>query len=34
LTATGFQLTDKGRTIQFRGKSKLTFYPGNSGPKP
>ena len=34
LTATGFQLTNKGRTIQFRGKSKLTFYPGTSGPKP
>ena len=34
LTATGFQLTNKGRTIQFRGKSKLTLYPGTSGPKP
>ena len=34
LTANGFQLTDKGRTIQFRGKSKLTFYPRTGGTKP
>ena len=34
LTANGFQLTDKGRTIQFHGKSKLTFYPRTGGLKP
>lgn len=28
LTANGFHLFDKGRTILFKGKSKLTFYPG------
>ena len=28
LTANGFHLMDKGRTIIFKGKSKLTFYPG------
>ena len=34
MMANGFQLTDKGRTIQFRGKSKLTFYPRVGEPKP
>jgi len=32
LTATGFHLIDKGRTIYFKGKSKLTFYPGAERP--
>ena len=32
-SAKGFQLTDRGRTIQFRGKSKLTLYPGAGEPE-
>jgi lipopolysaccharide export system protein LptC len=32
LKAEGFHLVDKGKTIYFMGKSKLTVYPGAGGP--
>ncbi len=32
LQAEGFHLVDKGKTIYFTGKSKLTIYPGAGGP--
>jgi lipopolysaccharide export system protein LptC len=31
LKAEGFHLVDKGKTIYFMGKSKLTVYPGAGG---
>ncbi len=32
LTANGFHLIDKGRTIHFKGQSKVTLYPGAQRP--
>ena len=32
VVAEGFRLEDKGKTVIFTGKSKLTIYPGASGP--